>query len=254
MSAVEPTLGPCQTWIDTLPCSGSGGSSDDVYLAAASQLLWNWSGRQFSGSCDLVGRPCGSGGCWPVSVAAQRWRWGGEHWADESSTFLCGCVAVSQVPLSGYPVTDVSEVTIDGDVIDPDTYRLDDDHLLTRLDGWWPTCQNLRANVDEFGSFVVRYAAGIDPPAPGALACGELACWLVAMYPGVGDDCSPTTTVKAMTRQDVNYQFSDTATLPAARRLPMVAEFLDTYNPRHLPRRGAVYSPDLERYARTRGG
>lgn len=243
------SLGPCSSWIDpaTLTC-GTGDMT--VYAAAASQLLYEWSARLFPGSCTRIVRPCGRGGCW-TDPASQRWQpfWTGAAWTYGDGSVLCGCQAISRVPLAGYPATSITQVAIDGSVVSPAEYRLDEARYLTRLDGWWPFCQNLRAAPDEAGSFVVTYQAGSDPPAPGVLAAQELACWLYDQF--ALPDCAPPSAVTNITRQGVTYQRDPT--LPKAKQLPLVSEFLDAYNPRGMRRRPAFFSPDLEQAARPEG-
>ena len=51
------------------------------------------------------------------------------------------CWSLSRVKLSGYPVTEIVEVTIGGDII-PAEDR-------------WPACQNLAVGDDEPGAFAV---------------------------------------------------------------------------------------------------
>src|SRR5438128_508567 len=80
-----------------------------------------------------------------------------------------GCGCLSTVRLSGYPVREVSEVKIDGDVVDPSEYRLDGWQDLVRMDDpgppvrkrRWPHSQNLALDDDQPNTFSVTYSHGV---------------------------------------------------------------------------------------------
>ncbi len=186
---VEPTTGPCEAWCspeDVLACCAGEITSDTAVLEdscmAATELLYALSGRQFTGDCTQTVRPCVDGcGCWPYNVmpglsygapqypvGAGGWGpwgfWGsGWGWGADS----CGCTPISRALLPGYPVTAITEVKIDGDVISSDEYRLDGFRWLTRLyspDGerqWWPGCQNLGLPDTEVGQAAAQLACDI---------------------------------------------------------------------------------------------
>lgn len=249
MSTPASVLGPCTTWVDAddLTCLDSG-VDGTLVAAAASQLLWSWSGRQFDGACTQQARPCGNTDCFGgVSVAAMRWNLNAWIGRDDQAV-LCGCTAYRAIPLSGYPIQSVDEVTIDGDVVDPAVYRLDEQGRLVRTDnGWWPACQDLRAAPGDPGSFVVTYTSGVDPPASGVLAAGELACYLYTA--STRGECDLPASTTGVARQGIAMTLTD-ATTGQAKSLPLVSAFLDSTNPHRLPRRGAFWSPDVEPFAR----
>lgn len=246
----QPNPGPCTPWVTAedvaATCDALSGSDVAVYDDAAlmaSEVLFALSGRQFTGECETVVRPCtGSCDCWPDS-----WTYG---WPGQ-------CGWLHRLTLSGYPVREVTEVKIDGDVIDPATYRLDGRRYLARLDDVttgapqrWPACQHLgRPDTDE-GTFSVAYSYGQDPPLLGQQAAAELACQ-IAPATAAGADCDLPAGVTKVTRQGIELDLK--AVQSGLTGLYLVDLFLRTYNPAKLTRRPAVWSPDLPAYPQRLG-
>jgi len=289
MTAPAPVQGPCTDWITgadvAAVCDLLNYASDpSVYDNAAhmaSQLLWAASGRQFGGTCGpRTVRPCvRSCQCWPVALGFNGWAWGwdsigwswGAYWLGGggdgvSAVQDCGggggcCGSLSRVKLAGYPVREIEEVKIDGAVIDPANYRLDDWKYLTYLndaDGnpqRWPSCQNLARDDTEPGTFSVTYLFGVDPPAIGLDAAAELACALVA----VGGDCELPPGTTGIDRQGIRIEMVSALASrhgqlpPGLAALPLVQAFLQTYNPQGLAKRSSFYSPDNMPYAQKIG-
>ncbi len=88
----------------------------------------------------------------------------------------CGCGVVSTVVLPG-PVGGIDYVKIDGEIIEPSTYRVDNGNELISLDPArpWPIRQDILAGEDEVGSFVVSYYRGAEPNDLTRSAAGLLA-------------------------------------------------------------------------------
>ena len=165
-----PRNGPCSPWItasDVLAQPGCGGAAAEVAAecaAATSELLYALSGQQFTGPCGPVtvrpmARPTDqdtrrAGTLSPLGYMSS---WG--------STFAYGTVlgAVSamygyvqppMVELVPYPVTEIIEVWIDGVVIPPAEYQLQDFRTLVRMRPipsftpterfGWPTIADIR--------------------------------------------------------------------------------------------------------------
>ena len=94
---------------------------------------------------------------------------------------LCDLCLVSCSPslvkLSGYPVRAISEVKIDGDILDSGDYRVHNRRYAMRLsNGHWPRRQNLTEADTEDGTFSISYTYGQDPPELGMAAAAELGC------------------------------------------------------------------------------
>lgn len=284
--APGPVLGPCRTWIegeDLVALCGADAEADaqllDAVAVESSMLMYEISGRQFSGLCETTVRPCGDpqNGCWTYNWGAgiyAWWGWGaGYGWGwygppmglgGSQGGPLCGCSPLSRVKLSGYPVREILEVKINGDVL-PATYtdgspqyRLDDWTWLTRMndpaaDGTnarWPGCQVLALDDTEQGTFSVRYRHGNDPPPLGIEAAKQFACELYASM--TGGDCKIPNNVTKIVRQGLTQErVTPLAQMLRAGGTGIIAvdAFMAAYNPSGLRRRPAVWSPDVAQYA-----
>jgi hypothetical protein len=262
-----PTLGPCAAWIsgqDVADCRATNASSDatiyDDAAVMASQLLFEASGRQFTGICERSVRPCPAGCAhWLAAYPGPPYPvWNGHAWGA-----IGGCQPLSKVKLSGYPVREIVQVKIDGAEVDPSKYRLDGWRWLIRkadiVDGravtrWWPGCSRLDVDDDQPGTFSVTYLHGIDPPPVGLTAASRLASELFDAC--AGGDCALPDNVVQVVRQGLTVS----RVLSAAQALregstgiKPLDEFLGGYNPSKLQRRPAVWTPDGHPYARTVG-
>jgi hypothetical protein len=279
-----PTLGPCVAWCsgaDVAACRGDTTASEfslfDGKAVEASMLLFELTGRQFSGLCEQTVRPCRDVcGCgwsrWiPSDVALPTWSfgwWGGYGWGwlNRESGSYCGCEALSRVKLAGYPVREIVEVKIDGVVLGPvdvdgnPNYRLDNWRWLTRMAApgppvqarRWPGCQNLALDDTETGTFSVSYRYGVSPPPLGVAAAASLASELYNAC-GTGDCKLPSRVVKIV-RQGVTYDRVSAAAAAlreGASGLPLVDAFIAGYP--GTGRRPAVWSPDVQQFARRVG-
>lgn len=254
-------FGPAQPWISgaDVSCSGATASDLDPWAIIASAILFEASGRRFAGYVSDVARPCRLGCRCGVQLLSRGHvvtppSWDGRYWSCAGRD-RCGCGAQLRVKLAGYPVQSVEEVTIDGQALLEDAYRLEGRRWLTRADGGsWPSCQDLSAPADAPGTFVVRYTHGQPPPALGQEAAAALACEL--WKASTGRDCSLPAGVTQVVRQGVTYtspRHYARGAADAAQRasgLPIVDTFLASYNPGQLRRRPAVWSPDVQAHAR----
>lgn len=264
------SVGPCQAWStadEVAAFCGSGSDADEYEDAtvAASQVLYALSAHRFPGTCSRSVRPCGTSRCAPWDL---RVLWGGTDWIDPYDRSRgCGCTPLSVVPLAGY-AREIIEVLIDGQAVDPDTYRLDERRRLVRLDDpdsgerlYWPSCQNLAVDSSEEGTFEVTYTYGVDPPAIGQMAARELAC---AIYDAGADaalseECVLPNGVTKIVRQGLTIELVGEAGFGFVdgvwkTGLPLVDMFLNAYNPTgRRKRRTMVWSPDLDRFPRAVG-
>lgn len=253
----DGAFGPCSPWTeaaDVAECCGIDLSSDNVeaFEAAAdfaSDVLFALSGRQYRGECGPVTvRPCST-----------RNRCFAPYQAD--SIRECGCGGLSFALLPGYPVLSIAQVKIDGAVISPDEYRLDDRRKLVRLaDGFgasqvWPSCQRLDLDDTEEQTWSVTYYYGVAPPASGAAAAAQLGCELYkACAPGTGECAIPTGATR-VTRQGVTVERESLTAFLATKQtgLVKVDAFLAAYGADGARRRPAIWSPDGPRYAKRVG-
>jgi hypothetical protein len=250
---------------------GSEGSDAIAYQTAAteaSQILFELSGRLYNGGCEQTVRPCRDGcNCWDGyglgllgigfdSGLGLGWGWGygagGWFWRNSCGD-RCGCGHLAQITLAGYPVTAITEVKIDGVVIDPSEYRLDEHRYLTRMRDpdspeqqvFWPACQALDLDDDQPGTWAISYNYGVAPPAAGKAAAAQLACALSAPA-----ECGlPEGTVRVQ-RQGITVDRVSLLNWVSSGEsgLNQVEAFLVS-QPK-LRRRPAILSPEATRYPR----
>ena len=265
-----PQFGPCQSWIDCgdirAACETTG--DDDLLdgiAAMASQVMFEVSGRQFSGNCERTVRPCRDelNACWALNPAygwtgwPWAWAWDGFAWGwyDQLGCH-CNCAPLSRVMLPGYPVTEITEVKIDGVAVASTTYRLDEWQYLTRMRDpadptvplYWPACQILALDDTEAGTWSVTYKSGIAPPLAGKAAATALACELLP-----GADCKLPSGATRIVRQGLTIdRLQPLAEMlrTGATGIPQIDVFIAAYNPSGLRRRPAIWSPDGPSYAR----
>lgn len=160
MAICEPWI---DDWDDVVVCCPEASSVTDEdlqnqFIDYASEVLSRLSGNRF-GLCEITRRPCVECHCY-------------------CSPCLCG--PVERVDLGYSPVAEVTEVMIDGVVLDPSAYRVDDWRWLTRIDGLhWPRCQTLNSADDEVGAFTVTWTYGTPVPTGGIFSAQKLVCELV---------------------------------------------------------------------------
>jgi hypothetical protein len=172
-------------------------------------------------------------------------------------TCLTAC-SPSAVKLAGYPVREVTQVKINGDIVAPDQYTLLNQRYLIRLNNArWPMAQNLTLPDTEDSTFSVSYTYGADPPALGMSAAAELGCQLYAACGGTEDCALPLGTVRVIQQGVVveKLAFTSWAHRNGEWRtgLPLVDAFLSAYNPTGLKRRSTFWSPGKLQYAQSYG-
>lgn len=212
---------PCQTacspWAERsdLPekCAEANQAIADQALADATDILFLKSGQKWPGFCADVVRPCGKsireypmhsgiGVLWPNQWGDRRW----SGWC-ACNVGTCGCSYLSEVSLGVWPVDQITQVKVDGEVLDDSLYRVDDYQYLVRLpdpDGTrkgWPCCQDMALDSDQEGTFEVSVVYGTMPPNGGKAAAAALACQLIRSRSG--EPCDLPANVQSFTRQGV---------------------------------------------------
>ena len=288
--------GPCQPWTSSqsvweccgqpMTTIGEGSGAEECpvdmsqFAYEASQVLYELSGRQFAGACEKTVRPCGRGWCGfqVLSRGYVVWNpywwnpyWDGMSWWYQGSN-ACGCRPLDRIKLNGYPVREVTEVLIDGAVVDPSTYRLDERRWLSRVPDplepdvglRWPACQEMGLPDTMAGTFSVSYRYGQDPPLLGVHAAAQLGCEIYKQCSGA--ECALPTGTSRVTRQGIvieklafaTWGFTPTARARGGRAsgwntgMPLVDAFLNTYNTSGLKRRPVFWAPGRA-YARAVG-
>jgi hypothetical protein len=272
----------CTPWIDgddVAACCVIEDATDssifDVAATLASELLFEFSGRLFPGVCETTVRPCSTScGC-PWQILSRGYViWNpqgidplfGGWWCNDES---CGCAPLSRVLLAGQ-AREITEVKVNGDIVDPDTYRLDQGRWLTAVRELdtdpvhvWPGCQNQDLPDDQPGTFSVTYTYGLDVPESGRMAAEELACEIYKSCNG--QKCQLPAGTTKVTRTGVTverplfYSWGwerGSRTRPKGWNtgMPRCDLFLNAYNPSGLLRRPVFWSPARRgRYAPTLG-
>lgn len=264
IGASDVENGPCSDWVtpdEVLACcsdtlAGTDASYFEPASVAAGEVLFELSGRLFPGLCYATVRPCGSLGCgMQVLSRGHIVGWGGDGWYGSAYRY-CGCSPLAAIDLAGYPVREITEVKIDGAIVDADSYELRDRHWLVRLRDpaapgtpvAWPGCQSLDLPDTEAGTFSVTYAWGAAVPTTGVLAARELACEIARACDGAEDCALPRGTVQ-VTRQGVSIDlraFTAWGRTDGAWQtgLVLVDAFLNSANPAALSGPPLIVSPD----------
>lgn len=258
----------CSSWIDETdlcaPCGGEyllDSGLMENFIDVSSELLYMLSGQQFPGLCETTIRPCTSrawfdysgsglnipGRSYPLDVVCGC-----------NAPETCGCGNLSQIALLNYPVTEVTEVKVDGVVLPDSSYRLDEGHFLVRLDSErWPCCQDLALADTEPDTFSVEYSHGRPVPLPLQNAAAVLACEL---YMGCNPEsfegqCRLPRNVVSIVRQGVSIAmksafFTKQPGKSVEFGIPEIDMALAAYNPYGLTAPMVILSadePDLAR-------
>lgn len=258
---VTQISGPCQPWDPlwgscTIPTASPCATGDAV--AMATEVMWQATGQQF-GLCTITIRPCRKE-C-STGWMGYRWydAWPRSWYADIVSGWIpltcgtcrtgCSCKQLSEALLPA-PVYDVTEVKLDGQVMDPGGYRVDDNRFLVRVDGGlWPVCQDMTQPDTAVGTWSVTCRVGEDVPVLGRQAVGELACEMLKAC--AGEDCLLPANVTSLIRQGVSVQYPPHTAQELAERGYFGGLFIQTYNPQRLRGRAVVYDVDAPRFRRT---
>lgn len=244
---------PCEPWPYTcadFPADPTSEEQDliDRMLMASTEILWSRTKKMF-GTCQLTLRPCRKE-CWPTGhwigwapgwQNASGWSWPfptlvGGQWINlgcGSCAGPCSCSVVHETVLP-YPVFDVLQVRVDGIVLDPSAYKVDNSRLLVRVDGQpWPVCNDLSKQDTEPGTWSVTALYGRAVPETGQLANGQLASALFKACTGAKDCPLPQSTIRQITRQGVTKVFFDATEAFKSGKIGLYYPdlFIHTFNP-----------------------
>lgn len=244
----------------------------DLIREAAVTYLWNWTGKVF-GTCVVTVRPCRLGcnpnstyrglagpdsvmptigGLWEPALVGGVWR----NLTCGQCRTDCSCDATESVRLPG-PVADIVEVTVGGQVLDPEAYRVDNRQMLVRDDGGrWPACQDMSVPEDAPGAWTVTYTWGVPVPSHGQLAAGVLACEMAKARLG-DQDCLLPQRLQTVVREGITVDVMDP--FEGLEDGKTGIWFIDSWvgSMRQPPQRSSVYLPGRSHGTRTttfRGG
>jgi hypothetical protein len=290
-----PRPGPCAPWVSDAQIAalvpvqaaaqqaiGEGQLSEEqvslicaAAAAAASEILYELSGRVFTGECGPVTiRPVARPSdidtrSWGATLSPLGWfsSWGLSTSYGSSVPGIMAHYGSSDPPVIRlpWPVLDVLQVKIDGVVIpgpfDSETqtgeWELRGHQELVRIrptasfsptQRWgWPTTQIGDLPDTEEGTFSITFTFGQPPPASGLLAALKLGEYLA--LPQLGDTTRYPQRVVQITRQGVSTQVASVIDILQKGSLGIweVDAFLLAVNPHKNLRQAAVWSPDMGR-------
>lgn len=277
-----PRLGPCDLYASALDlcCLDDAGAFPDpcliggvpvpaakvlVGLTAASEIMWALTGRQY-GTCTVKVRPC-SERCDPCGAPSfADWQggfsssWGGPYpalinglWYNISCP--CECCRVHCQVLLPSPICSIEEVAVDGMLLNPDQYRVDEFRHLVRIAGavdiaagdttpCWPKCQDMNLADTEPNTFSVTLTYGKSVPEMLRLATAELACEIVRSC--IGQACNLPKRLASVTRQGVTVSFLDPMEFlnKGKTGIYFVDLVIRALNPYGAAKRPGIWSPD----------
>jgi hypothetical protein len=252
-------MAPCDWDIDPSElCSDWSGYSavvQDAAIHLATAFLWGATGRQY-GPCPITIRPnqercvADSYRVYPV--------WPGQdpavsgpyivdgQWRNCGCGSRCCCQPECAIVLRG-PVNSITEVLVDGAVVDPSSYRVDETqgaYHLVRLDGvCWPTCQDYQVEGDEVGSFEITYEIGKDIPPSLEVAAMILACEYGKSL--TGGVCRLPAKMTRLSRQGVEVEVEPPAPDSGKTGIKEVDDVISILNPSRRVSPPVILSPDL---------
>lgn len=250
-----------QTQIDTI-CANAA--------TAASEVLYELSGRIFTGACGPVtvrpvARPTDLDTRGLASLSPNGWfsAWGSASAYGFVQPGIAMHYGSSDPPTIHlpYPVSEITLVKIDGVTIPSGEYELRNFQELVRMrvnaatpptERWgWPSTQIPDLPDTEVGTFSVTFMFGTPPSAAGQLAALKLGEYLA--LPQLGDSTHYADRTTQISRQGVTTQVASVMDILSKGSLGIyeVDSYLLAVNPRKLQRQSAVWSPDTGRARRT---
>lgn len=202
----------------------------DAARSAAQSWLWVLSGRRFGEFVtveDAYRPPCSSACGMPYKNSDGLWRNGSAAGND-----CC------RIELAWQPVQSITEVREWGVVIDPADYDLERNGV-RRIGACFPCCDDC-----EPGCVEVDYEWGTPPDAWALRAADELACELLRGFSG--EACKLPGRAISVARQGVQIEMDDATTFAenGLTGLPVADSWIRAVNPKSLPFRSRVFSPD----------
>lgn len=227
--------------------------------AAAALIMWAATGRRY-GPCPVTVQPVapprnvplyqtfevgsGYGITRPVIEGGQ---WYNRPYTSGGDSVCCRAGHGCEVALDG-PTTkaQITSVTVDGEVINPDGYVVMDGYLLVRTDGaCWPACVSFRQQSPP--AFTVTYTVGLPIP-PGVQGAFErLACEFAKACNN--EPCALPRRMTRLSRQGVEIELEevDNGAVPGQllTGIQEVDDVIRAVNPHRLMAAPQVLTPDL---------
>ena len=212
-------------------------------ISSSSECLYSLSGRKFPGVLTATVRPTARHEQQvypePMTISWPTYTWG----------VCCGyphrtCYAPMSIGLGRGPIVSIQSVTINGDVLDPINYIVEDQKWLTRVDCCgWPVC-----GCDSCEEpFKVDFTFGEDPPQMGIDAATILSAEMYRAMTPTSSGCKLPTRLTSITRQGVTMAIIDpmdffTKGLTGNYQIDL---FVMAFNPAKQLRKPIAFSPDM---------
>jgi hypothetical protein len=143
----------------------------------------------------------------------------------------CSCSALCEAILPG-PVGDITEVWLNGAILDPTAYRVDNGNRLVRTDGdCWPACQDMAQDAHGDDAFSVTYYRG-------AKACSN------------DKTCRLPRGARNVSRQGISYEIERNLFSEGTTGIPEVDALVARYNPYGLKMAPTISTPQTVRRPR----
>lgn len=253
-SGVQPCIDV--NWLACMTAEEYNALEPEQVLVAelfAQSIIQQLTGFQV-GMCPITVRPClascfESSGVQEFSIVNPHIRDGVWYNTCGCSPRGCECSWVEHIYLDG-PVGAVTEVKVDGAVVDPAYYRVDNFTDLVRVGGpEWPTCQDMSAPDTEVGTMSVSYVRGAALDPLGGVVAGILAREYLQACKGA--ECRLPASVVSLTRQGVSMQFDQGVFPGGVTGIDTVDLWIRQWNPYGIKSPTRVKSPDAAGNRRT---
>lgn len=203
----------------------------------ASAVLYELTGRRWSGIENGVVRPSAQDSSLSFLVPGWVPAWG-------SYDSLAGaCAPSNTVDIGHYPVLNILQVRVDGAVVPANTYQLQKQKNLVRVDGGvWPCAQDLFSAPTDPDTFEIQFVHGIEPPEAGKLACAVYAVELAKSFCNL--DCALPQRTQYATRQGISTILLDPLNVIERGMigLPTVDSWVRAVNPHQRRKRAMMMS------------
>lgn len=221
-------------------------------IDSASDILYLLSGKQFPGVCPDTVRPnrpewSSLGLIGSVSLSGEVFGSGEPRHRDYANDRNLGAGSISEIRLPGYPIVAITQIKVDGAIVPPSAYKIDDDRWLARVDGLaWPMYQKTGSDPSELGTFEVVYTYGVAIPPMARRAAGAYACQVVKACKADAS-CSLPPRTQSVVRQGLSANQRDPNDYidNGKTGVDEADRFIKAVNPNGLQERAAVLSPDV---------
>lgn len=204
-------------------------------------------------NCPVRVRPCRAS-----AMSAYPWTWtgltyipsyevlSGEAWMSPCGCMLsCACKPRAGLDL-GRTVAEIISVSIDGEVLPEEEYRLAKQRWLYRTTGTWPATQDMDLPPGADGTFVVEYRPGWALGLAGEAAYGRLASEFAKSL-CKDKSCTLPSNVKMLVRRGVTMEFKEGLFPDNRTGMRDVDLFVESINPHRLRAMPSILTPEIRR-------